>query len=281
MLANFFLDWFYLFMLSNISANVNPVFSAFVFNQRNAKAKNVAMVDEFSRKTIQLDVDRKPDITHGEAVEAFIKSGLPDVTVDRFDTNVNEDTVRDALKTILSRRGKYDAVNISKSSDITYKDLSRLVGCKITPKNLKEKKELIKDKFFKSNHPEAGYLKEINTYLEELVKSGTRVYIASGNQAKKTLNLYTLADGVEVVGALKNNGKRAGFSTINSLVNRHEKGVFKVKKIKDEKGEKGFDFTQDGKVDIYDKDTTSRFKFPLFWLTGTSFAAPQALIKDL
>ncbi len=268
-------------MISNVSANINPVFSAFVFNQRNSKAKNVALVDEFSRKTIQLDVDRKPDITHGEAVEAFIKSGLPDVAIDRFDTNVNEVTVRDALKTILSHRGKYDAVNISKASYITYKELSKLVGCKITPKNLYEKKELIKDKFFKSNYPEVGYLKEINTYLEELIKSGTRVYIASGNQSKGALNLYTLANGAEIVGALKNNGKRAGFSTINSLVNRHEKGVFKVKKIKDENGQKGFDFTQDGKIDIYDKDTTSRFKFPLFWITGTSFAAPQALIKDL
>ena len=268
-------------MVSNVHLSQNPLFSSITLINKKCNDKNIAMVDDFKTVNIKVDADLKPDITHGDAVEMFIKSGLPDANIDKFHTTVDEISVRDALNSILQSDKKYDAVNISKSSDISYKELSKLVGKRITPKNISANKEFVKQKLFKSNYPEVGYIEEINKNLESLIKSGTKVYIASGNKGKKSLNLYTLADGVEVVGALKDNGKRANFSTINSLVKRHEKGVFKVKKAVDSEGKKGFDFTQNNAPDVLEQQTTSIMKFPFFTVSGTSFAAPQALIKDL
>src|SRR5699024_6942913 len=107
--------------------------------------------------------------------------------------------------------------------------------------------------------------------LERLSAKGVKIYISAGNKGKNYLNLYTLADNVNVVGATNSYGTaKTKFSNNNSLVNRWFKGVFSVKKIKDKDGQTGFDINEDGKIDILAKDTTSRLKIAAESIYGTS-----------
>ena len=113
-------------------------------------------------------------------------------------------------------------------------------------------------------------------------EKGVKIYVSAGNKGKDYLNLYTLADRVNVIGASNKYGVvKAGFSCDNALVTRWSKGVFDIKKVKDTNGHAGFDINEDLIPDIAAKDTTSKFKIPQRHIYGTSFAAPNALVYDL
>ncbi len=241
----------------------------------------IAVIDEYKNKAVKIDWDDKPDMLHGEAVESFIKKGLPDATISRFDTNLDEVSVKNALDEILKSDVKYDAINLSKSSDIKISDLSALIGLDINAGTLKENKKLIKERFYNSPYQEAKDIKDIIKKLELLASKGVRVYISAGNKGKDYLNLYTLADNVNVVGAANKYGvAKSAFSCDNSLVTRWCKGVFKVIKVKTPYGKVGFDINEDGKSDILVSDTSSMLKIPKRYIFGTSFAAPNALVYD-
>lgn len=241
----------------------------------------IAVIDDYSKNTIKIDSDKIADMSHGKVVESFIEAGLPNAQITQMSTTIDESSVKNALDYILNGQEKYDAVNLSKSSDITFKDLSRFIGIKVTPKNVLQNKDEIKKRLFASNHKDAEYIKDIVNSLEKLSKEGTKIYIAAGNKGNKNFNLYTLADGANIVGATKKYGEIAPFSASNMLVNRYERGSFRIKKAKDDNGQDGFDITQNKKPDILAFETTSKQKKPtLFDLNGTSFATPQALVRD-
>lgn len=273
-------------------ASINPLnstFKAFNVNSlsclqssvvKKAPPVKIAVVDDYFQKTIRIDSDRIPDMVHGVAVEAFIKSGLPNAQITRMSTTYDESSVKNALTYILNGAEKYDAINLSKSSDISYKEISKFIGMKVTPQNVAQNKDEIKNRFFASKHHDAQYIKEIITSLEKIAADGTKIYIAAGNNGNKNFNLYTLADGVNVVGATLKHGKIAPYSSSNKLVTRYERGSFRINKVKDENGQWGFDITQNGKPDIMASETTSKVKKAFFDLYGTSFAAPQALARD-
>ena len=118
--------------------------------------------------------------------------------------------------------------------------------------------------------------------MELLASKGVKIYVSAGNKGKDYLNLYTLADRVNVIGASNKYGiVKADFSCDNALVTRWSKGVFDIKKVKDTNGHAGFDINEDLIPDIAAKDTTSKFKIPQRHIYGTSFAAPNALVYDL
>lgn len=241
----------------------------------------IAVIDDYSKNTIKIDSDKIADISHGKVVESFIKSGLPNAQITQMSTTVDESSVKNALEYILNGQEKYDAINLSKSSDITFQDLSKFIGLKVTAKNVLQNKDEIKKRLFASSHKDAEYIKDIVNSLEKLSRDGTKIYIAAGNKGNKNFNLYALADGANIVGATKKYGEIAPFSASNMLVNRYERGSFRIKKAKDDNGQDGFDITQNHKPDILASETTSKRKKPtLFDLNGTSFATPQALVKD-
>ena len=242
----------------------------------------IAVIDEYHRKSVKIDWDNKPDMIHGVAVESFIKKGLPNAQISRFDTNLDEVSVKNALDDIIKSRVKYDAINISKSSDIKISDLSKLMGVDLNTQNLKMNKKLIKEKFFASSYSDVKDIRDIINKLEFLASRGVKIYVSAGNKGKEYLNLYTLADNINVVGAANKYGvSKANFSCDNSLVIRWCKGVFKVKKIKTSDAKMAFDINEDGKADILTAETSSKFKIPQRYIYGTSFAAPGALVNDL
>lgn len=239
------------------------------------------MIDEYKNKILKIDWDNKPDMIHGEAVESFIKSALPNAEITRFDTNLNEKSVKDALESILKSGIKYDALNLSKSSDIKLKDLSLITGFKVTNETLAKDKKIIKERFFASGHKESADIQAIIQNLEKLATDGTKIYISAGNKGKKSLNLYTLADGVNVVGALNEYGVvKASFTSDNALINRWYKGVYHISKIEGSTPVTGFDINEDGKTDILAVDTSAKIKKPASKIYGTSFASPSALVSD-
>ena len=248
----------------------------------NAISPKIAVIDEYRYPVVKIDCDNKPDMIHGEAVEAFIKKGLPNAQIHRFDTNLDEISIKNALDKIIKSGIKYNAINISKSSDIKISDLAALIGLDINAQNLKDNKELIKERFFASSFQEAKDIKDIINNLELLASQGVKIYVSAGNKGKDYLNLYTLADNINVIGAANKYGvSKSNFSCDNSLVTRWCKGIFKIKKVKNSDGKTAFDINEDGKADISAIDTTSKLKFPKRYIFGTSFAAPNALVSDL
>lgn len=242
----------------------------------------IAVIDEYKNKILKIDWDNEPDMIHGVAVESFIKSSLPNAEITRFDTNLNEKSVKDALELILKSGIKYDALNLSKSSDIKLKDLSLITGFKVTNETLAKDKKIIKERFFASGHKESADIQAIIQNLEKLASDGTKIYISAGNKGKKSLNLYTLAHGVNVVGALNRYGvQKASFTSDNALINRWNKGVFYITKIKDSSGRAGFDINEDSQIDILADETSAKIKKPASKIYGTSFASPSALVNDL
>lgn len=245
-------------------------------------APKIAVIDQFKNNVIKVDWDNKPDMLHGDAVESFIKSGLPNAQISRFDTNLNESSVQSALDEILKSGVAYDAINLSKSSDIKLSNLSKLVGFEVSHQNLLKDKNIIKEKFFNSPYQEAQEIKHIIKSLEKLASQGVKIYVSAGNKGRDYINLYTLADNINVVGAANKYGvAKTQFSCDNPLVNRWCKGVYAVKKLTDKDGNIGFDINEDDKIDILAKDTTSKIKLPAQKIYGTSFAAPTALVMDL
>ena len=250
-------------------------------NFNNSAAPNIAVIDEFKNKVIKVDWDDKPDMFHGQVVKTIIQAGLPQAKIQEFDTDLNEKSIKNALDEIIQSNTKFDAVNLSKSSDIKISDLSALTGLKITQQSLLKDKKIIKEKFFASKAPQAPDIKDIVQNLETLASKGVKVYVSAGNKGQDYVNLYTLADNINVIGAANRYGVvKSSFSCDNSLVNRWVKGVFKIKKIRASQGNTGFDINEDGKIDILTKDTTARVKIPQRYVYGTSFAAPYALVND-
>lgn len=258
-------------------------------NQKNNAPKKIAVIDMFQNKTINLDWDCKADLVHGNVVERFIKEGLPNAKIDTFDLRPKQGNLKDfedkslaeTLDKIVKSKEKYDAINLSLSYDMSFESLSKLMGKEITPENFAQNRAQIKDWFSKIKTNEVGEsLKNIINSIDSLTANGTKVYIGAGNSGKKVFNLYSIADNVVVVGANDRKGKKAKFSSNNSVVNRWEKGVFYPKRMKDSNGIYGFDYTEDGNVDIPLSETSSFVKLPLD-LHGTSFSTPIALVKDM
>lgn len=267
---------------------INSAFS----NPNYKKKPHIAIIDDVLLNKVYIDYDRTPDIEHGKVVERFIKEGIPDSNVDWFyvfEPSLVKD-IDENLKKILLRMHdgeQFDAINMSLSCDTSYQWLSEKMGISITPQNLAQKSTEIKTwlsdlKNLDSMDSESrkniyNGMKTISK-LNKLSSNGVKIYTAAGN-SKDTFNLYSLADNINVVGAVDENGKDIGCFSNNSLVTRKEKGIFKIQRVTDNES-KGFDFTEDGSVDILDDETTALIKSPKQFICGTSFSTPLALVED-
>ncbi len=61
-----------------------------VFENNQAQDRpRIAVVDNFTHKEILIDLDGKPDLSHGEVVERFIEEGLPNAQIDRFNDYID------------------------------------------------------------------------------------------------------------------------------------------------------------------------------------------------
>lgn len=253
-------------------------------NEQPQKPKlNIALIDIF-KKTYDsgcIDWDDLPDVSHGDITKRIIQEGLPNAEIDCFGESMIG-SLDEILKNIHNGK-KYDALNLSCGIDNKFSELSKAIGKPITSENISENIDEVKKLINRSTKDKhTMQLKQIIEKLDEIADTGTKVYIAAGNERNKRLNLLTLSKKNNSVGALDLKGKKARFSNANSLVNKWEIGVFKIKQIKDSNGKIGFDYTGDGSIDIYADQTTAHYK-RRSWkgIRGTSFSCPTALVNDL
>lgn len=260
--------------------------------------KNVAIVDEFKTKTIDLDGDNVPDISHGHLVETYLKASNPNVKVDRFQVdyndpkkqNFNNKDVLNAFEKVyqkIENGEKYDAVNLSMGSNYDISNLQKTVNKGINNKNINQFKPQIKD-YVSKNLPEVN--KNISS-LEKITSKGVPVYVSAGNDKASHYNLLGLANGTKAVGSSDHKGNVSGFSANNNDISNFEKGEYFLRTTKDSNGNiNGMDVNNDGKPDIpvsILSDSKAK-KGPLFGsgpikdvstVNGTSFSAPVAIAR--
>lgn len=260
------------------------------------KKLKVAIVDDFTTKSIFVDGDNTPDIAHGKIMKRFIEEGLPEAQIDSFDIKSSYGAemlmgTNSQLSSILQNINdgqKYDALNISLSGFINFSYLSKLMGKQITPENILQYKGEIKKwldsqkdltKITMHNNENLTQENEIIQKLDEISAKGVKIYIAAGNSAD-TFNAFSLAENVKTVGALDLKGDKMNEFSNNSLINSWALGISQINKVQDSKGKLGFDITGDGSIDIYADETSSFFKFTGDPIRGTSGATPIALVRD-
>lgn len=254
--------------------------------------KKIAMIDNFSNDIVPIINDDAPDVSHGEVVKRLLKEGLPTAEIECFPVRFDSDNVippeesTNALLGVLSQINKgekFDAVNFSIGKPISYTELSKELGVDITPQNLAQNKALIKQFIFsKKDDIEAPYFKSKIETIEKIISKGVPVYVPAGNFENESFNVYSLANGVKTVSALDADGQKELSCADNSTVTNWAQGVFSIHKLKDSNGQVGYDYTEDGTIDLY-KDTNplSIDQIPAEEIWGTSFATPKAIVNDL
>ena len=249
----------------------------------------VLVIDCFEKKVVPINNDSDLDVSHGEVVSKILEEKLPNADIYKrnveslLSSNIsaNLDTL---FSGILKRNEKFDAINMSLGVDISFNKLSELLGFEITSKNVANLKDRIRDSLANSkynfeNESLACIAENLNK-MDLITANGSKIYVAAGNYGENVFNLYSLANGIDVVGGfdwfenLKNDFAK------NSLITRYELAEFPIEKLDD-----GFDITFDDKTDFKFGEMANSYnatKEPFVdGLVGTSFAAPSAIIKDL
>lgn len=249
--------------------------------QNSDKKLRIAIVDDFTTKSVFIDWDETPDISHGRAVKRFIEEGLPQAQIDTFDTKSDSSSEvnkqLDAVLKDIENGKKYDALNLSMGTVSSFADLSEIMGVQITPDNVAQKKDSIREWMARQKGLKS---QETIQKLDEISSKGVSVYVAAGNHGKKIFSLYSLSKDVKTVGSLDGNGCKDSSCANNSLINSWGLGIFNINKTQNKKGQAGFDFTGDGSIDVYENETSSPTKIPTQTIEGTSIAAPLVLVKD-
>ena len=257
---------------------------------------NIAVIDfcdeSSTSNKVDLDGDNIGDMVHGNVVANLIDSVLGDkALITCYDITGDDSKIISSLKSILSDiqsgKCKYDAVNMSLSQRITYSDLSKILGVKITNDNISQYQTQIRNWLKQEVQDDGDYALagQAVSLIEQIEAAGCDVYISAANCTDGTddeINLFTLAQNSSSVGALDTDNKVASFSFNNSLIDDWMLGEVEVHKIYNGSSFSGFDLNGDGKVDIdgsYGSDKGKNKKNG--WILGTSFSSPLQLIYDL
>lgn len=257
--------------------------------------KNILVADNYRRITISADADFIPDVSHGYVTSNLIEQNLCNANVYKKEMSPslakilsNNKTTFESFATLfsaLSQKNKeFDVINLSCGIDTKIKNLSKELNLELTAQNLAEKRQEIKQAMnnykgnFKIFEMTLDKIAQLINHLDTIASKGTKIYISAGNNGKEYVNLFNLANNTINVGALDSNGEKAIYSSDNSLVNRWENGDVFFKKVED-----GYDFTGDSIADIKFSEVAIPFKLKAypFKVSGTSFACPRAIVKDL
>lgn len=250
--------------------------------------------------------DNIADISHKKAVNKYVYTQCP------------------AAKEVSLNSKRIDAAVLSLGYDTLIYSLADVTGLPLTKDNLAKYKKPIaawlrppEKKNGRYNTQELKSYKEkmekrglpydfpaTFTRLEWTIKRGIPVFHSAGNGASEEVDLLSFADGVNSVGALDKNGKKADYSADNSLISIWERGDYPIVQIRDKKGTiLGYNITGGQRVEIPLNQTTGRppvqktlteskiktsgslseASLPVIVGSkqGTSFAAPVALGKYL
>ena len=251
--------------------------------------KDIIVFDDFSDKCININNDSIYDTSHGELVSQIIKAELPNSCIKRIDVMlVSDDSMKlrknNEIDNLL--KTKYDAANLSVGLSMSFKALSEKIGMNITKENIASKTKEIKQYF--RNNPQKylttingidikmGYINEFFKEMDSLSARGTKFYVSASNGGAEHLNLVSLIDNAQVIGAADQRGVK-GYSCSNSLINRFCNDAVWITKVKggysiNGSKIKAFD---DNQVTVYSKE-------PYVGIyRGTSFSSPRVLAMDL
>ena len=257
----------------------------------------VAVIDTEDDGSVSISPHLEHCVSHGYFVKCVIRSFAPDAEIEHFrirplSLSENQPLI-DALKNIVERiqnGEKFDAVNLSfgGAADLdkvcedgdgeTLNDLNR--------SNLHLYREELRSIFEKSYSRESLF-----AVFDKLAEHNVPVFVAAGNGGPYRLNHYLLLKGVRGIGALDLNGQKAIYSCDNNLVAEWAQGDYPVKAVIKDGDLKGYSIFGDDTVDIPIKDVSqkdvsstapkSSSDNSTKLVSGTSFAAPRALVRSL
>ena len=247
----------------------------------------VAVIDIYNKVSIDIDGDKKDDLTHGEFVELIMKVLLPSIHINRFDVGIDDkkhDFSDENLKTALQRitndinNGiKYDAVNISLSYTFSFDFIQKQINKDITKNNIHRYSKEIRQFLNKTN------IKPLIDLLEEISSAGIPIYVSNANNPEK-YNILGVAKGVKLVHSLTRKGEIEDKDKIHSDIQKYGPGDLLIETVLDNNEIEGYDINGDGKSDIPANNLSAKgsgYKWERFHLYGNSFASPVALIQDL
>lgn len=260
----------------------------------NSGANRIAIIDNFKGKYVDVDGDKIPDISHGEAVENLFKTKQPNAEIIRYDvgsdtdaSQVSTDKLASAYEDLSQRiegGEKIDGVNMSVSTDTRIGFFNRFTKKPVTAENISKKEDEIKNSSGYDNMSQTTGRKNVLSNMEKVTSQGVPVYVAGGNNGPGYFNEYGLAKGVTQVGGTGLNGNIHPDSADNSDIKKYAQGEFEIKSIKDAAGKiTGYDYTGDGKIDLSAEDASSKGASEPKGakIFGTSFSSPLALSEDV
>ncbi|MFH0703287.1 MAG: hypothetical protein V2B14_07135 [bacterium] len=236
------------------------------------RKSDIAVVDSFGNKNIDVDGDKEPDISHGESITRMIKGKNPDAEVSKFEGESPEDFNKscEEIADRVKNGEEIDGVNMSLAQEMNIDELAEKTDLPLDKDNLSEYKDEIKQKMKESDDPKLQTASQEIESIEKITETGTPVYISGGNSGEEGMNLFNLADGTENIGS-----KNADYSASNSLIDKYEKGDYQSKKVSG-----GYDFTDDGEADVSDSEVSGGTPIDEPYLSGTSYSSPTALAED-
>lgn len=221
--------------------------------------------DGFEVKEIDVDGDGKNDLSHGEFICRLIKSLNPNATVIpfKFGHNLTDEQFYrryDGLVKFLKKM-KPDGINRSIGMPISYVNVNFFSSIDLNKGNFKDNLEVVKVKTKKNNDPASNFIKFITSKLEEITKSGLKLYNSGGNKGDDYFNAECLAEGVQVVGSTDAQKNLLQCSADTGTM-KFAQGIYDISEVKDDQGNVlGYDITGNGKVDIKAEEVSSKGKY--------------------
>lgn len=195
--------------------------------ETNIVPKKIIQVDTFSG-THNIDYGGNIGFHHGEIVRKHIERNNPiadieTVNITDFSTKEISDeayimTLEDILQRI-SNGEKIDVINCSFGADFK-PDTD-------TDEDAMHSSSAITDIINKKFSTDSS--NKIIQLLEQITKTGTRVVFAAGNEGKDYISLEFGAKGIDVVGAINDNGSVCDFSSARNFAFHYEKGRYSYK----------------------------------------------------
>lgn len=267
--------------------------------QANGSGPSIVVIDQTSASSsgIDLDGDGVRDRSHGEVVNDFIRSQIPNANISNVEIPNYEPATLTGLFNSVSAQvdqgQRVDAVNFSQQTFNSIRELAQVTGLPLNNDNLAQFKPQIKATLRQyAQNPAAApagaerftqWLSTIDA-MEGLASRGVPVYVAAGNDGPDQINMFALADGAVVVGARDANGNRTSYTADNSLVTRAAVGDNAITPLVNGQGAfVGVDYTGDRIVNagVSQLTTGGPPRDPNRQVTGTSFAAPKILANDM
>jgi len=213
--------------------------------EADIKPKKIIQIDNFNGRT-SLDYGGNIAFSHGEVVRCYLERNNPLADIESINIgDVSTKEIEDgpyvaAFEDILLRLmdgEKIDVINCSFGADFKP---AQDEDAMFTSNGLKEvlNKEFSKD-----------VANKIIPLLEEITKFGTRVVFAAGNEGKDYVSLEFGADGVDVVGAINDDGTVCDFSSARNFAKHYERGIYTYRAQKygiNATGKPGADFSYEG-----------------------------------